>query len=189
MLSTALPISYGLTEVKQSWTLNSHFEGSLHISGGRKNVQYPHINLNGHRMIIDSRGISVAGTTSPHLYGGTLTSSDSFLTFYFLGSPQVPGSYTSIASVITDSTHKVGLRILNQGNGAVFLEGDQSNTFTGNVEVSGYADGVVLNKSKGATAVKSDIVASNGALVRFAESNQLLKTSNVTLKQVDAFRS
>jgi len=132
-------------------------------------------------MIIDSRGISVAGTTSPLLYGGTLTSSDSFLTFYFLGSPQVPGSYLSIDSVITDSYHQVGVKIINQGSGAIFLEGDQSNTFTGNVEISGTYSGLVLNKSNGATAVRSNVFVRNNALFRFANNDQLLKTSNVTL--------
>jgi len=137
VLSLSLPCAYSFIEIRQNWVLDSDFSGSLRISGGERDISFPQIDLNGHRMLIDAGGIGVAGTTAPHLYGGTITSSESFLTFYFLGSPHVAGSYPSIDAVITDSTHKIGLRILNQGNGAVFLTGDQSNTFTGNVEASG----------------------------------------------------
>jgi len=61
----------------------------------------------------------------------------------------------------------------------VFLTGNQSNTFTGNVEVSGKNNYLVLGKTNGAVAVRSDISVKNGAILNFTNSNQTLKTSSV----------
>jgi len=133
-------------------------------------------------MTIDSGGVAVNGPMVSSIYGGTLTSSDSFLTFYFKGNPFVAGGYLNIDSVITDSTHKVGVKVVSGGNGAVFLSGNHSNTFTGNLEISGTYNGVVLNKSGGAIAVQRDIYVSNGGMLQFSQNQQVSRTSSVRLQ-------
>jgi len=114
--------------------------------------------------------------------GGVLTSSESFLETRFSGQ-----EYSSIQLdvVISDSSQQVGLRIKsnNSGDSGFYLTGNQSNTFTGNVEVSGKRNHLILRKKNGAIAVRSDIIVKNQALLRFEESAQLLKTSNVTLRR------
>jgi len=86
--------------------------------------------------------------------------------------------------VISDSEHQVGVRIT--GNDAedagFYLEGNQSNTFTGDVEVSGKRKHLVLRKTNGAIAVKGDILVNNKGILRFEGNDQTLKSSNVTLK-------
>jgi len=65
----------------------------------------------------------------------------------------------------------------------VFLRGYESNTFTGNVEVSGRRNHLVLEKLNGALAVRGDILVRDKAIVRFAQSSQLLTSSSITLKK------
>jgi len=93
-------------------------------------------------------------------------------------------SYTTIDSIIADSGHQVGLRITGNdpNEGGLTLAGSQSNTFTGNVEVSGRRNHLVLAKTNGSIAVRGDILVKDKALVRFSHSNQTLGTSNVTLR-------
>jgi len=66
------------------------------------------------------------------------------------------------------------------GRGFVWLQGSQSNTFTGTLFVNN-ANCVMLNKTNGATAVRGDIVVSNGGVVGLERSNQIADTSTVTL--------
>jgi len=91
-------------------------------------------------------------------------------------------SFIHIASVISDSSHKVGLQVTGK-EGAVRLIGSHSNTFTGNVEVSKSRALLVLGKTSGAVAVRSNIIVKDQAMVRFENSDQLLKSSNVTLRK------
>jgi len=179
-LSFLLPASYGFTEVSQDWTLDSDFSGSLQITGV-KCTQYPAINLNGHKLTLDPQGIVINETTTPVIYGGTLTSNHTEVIFKFHGDPLIQGSYPEIDAVIADNHQSVGLTIFGPGNGAVQLTGNQSNTFTGNVRITGSHVGLVLRKSNGAIAVRSDLYVEDQALLRFAQSNQIIKTSKVTL--------
>jgi len=64
--------------------------------------------------------------------------------------------------------------------GFVWINGNQSNTFTGTLFVND-ANCVTLNKTNGATAVRGNIVASNGGVVGLERSNQIADTSMVTL--------
>jgi len=133
-------------------------------------------------MTIDSRGIeSNHGMYNASIRGGILTSSESFLRFRYSGS-----EYASIELdlVISDSKHSVGLRVEghDRAHSGLYLMGNQSNTFTGNVEVSGWKKHLVLRKDNGAIAVRSDILVKENAILRFEGSNQLLKTSKVKLK-------
>jgi len=152
------------------------------MSGGASDIQLPNINLNGYKMTIDAGGITLNGPMGSSIFGGQITSNAPFLTFYFKGNPFVAGGYLNIEDVITDSTHKVGIRIASGGNGAVFLSGALSNTFTGNVEISGTYNGLVLNKSGGAIAVLKDLFVRDGGMLRFADNQQVSRTSSVKLE-------
>jgi len=165
--------------------LNSDFTGSLRIQGSVAPGRFPIINLNGHKITVDSEGIEVLpGAVGIHLSGGILTSREDFLKTHF-STNQISGyNYIHMDLVIADSDHQVGLRITgNEPEDAGFyMDGNQSNTFTGKVEISGRRKHLVLNKSNGAIAVRNDILSRNGAILRFTQSNQLLNTSSVTLK-------
>jgi len=179
LLSPSLSLAFSITEVKQDWTLDSDFTGSLNLSGGAKDIQYPNINLNSHKMTIDGGGITINGPMVSRIFRGPLTSNDSFLTFYFKG---IAGGYLNIDTSITDSTHKVGVKVVSGGNGAIFISGNRDNTFTGNLEISGSYNSVVLNKSGGAIAVQGDIYVSDGGMLRFSQNQQISRTSSVRLK-------
>jgi len=67
--------------------------------------------------------------------------------------------------------------------------GSDSNTFSGNVEVSGWKKHLVLRKSNGAIAVRSDILVRDEAILRFEGSDQLSRTSNVILRSNGAIQT
>jgi len=88
--------------------------------------------------------------------------------------------------IIADSTRPVGIRVTanpnRHGHSGVFLLGDRSNTFTGNVEISGENSNLVLHKTNNAIAVRGNILVQEKSILRIRGSNQLLKSSNITLK-------
>jgi len=136
-------------------------------------------------MTIDSKGIEIApDTRDTFLRGGVLTSSETFLEIRFKTQLGKTYNYAHITSTISNSGHQVGLRVTGNEpqNSGLYLEGGQSNTFTGNVEVSGRQKHLVLKKTNGAIAVRGDILVKEKAILRFDGSGQLLKTSNITLK-------
>jgi len=87
--------------------------------------------------------------------------------------------------IIADSTRPVGIRVTATPNrnwsSGVFLLGDRSNTFTGNVEISGENSNLVLHKTNNAIAIRNDILVQQKAILRFRGSNQVLKSSNISL--------
>jgi len=182
-LFTALPFSYSVTEVSQNWTLDSDFRGSLRLNGtSDPTVTRPFINLNGHKITIDAGGIQTnQGMFNSEFTGGTLTSSESSLIVKYSGK-----EYNSIVLNLTiaNSDHQIGLRVEghDHAHSGLFLLGTESNTFTGNVEVSGWRKHLVLRKSNGAIAVRSDILVREEAVLRFEGDNQLSKTSNIELR-------
>jgi len=109
-----------------------------------------------------------------------VTSSDSLLRVLSQGTAPYASGSLYIDSVIADSTHPVGVQF-SAGFGILVFEGHQSNTFTGNVEVYGKTNSLYLNKTNGSVAVRSNISIDQGKLI-FHQSNQLLNTSSVTLK-------
>jgi len=150
-------------------------------------TRFPLIDLKGHKLTLDSGGIEVNSYShAASITGGIVTSTESFLKVRSLGArlPRADGSLY-IDSVIADSSHSVGVRF-SGGSGGLVFEGNQSNTFTGNVEVSGDHNQLFLNKWNGAVAVRSDILIEKGQLV-FHRSDQLSKTSSVTLKDNAVF--
>ncbi|WP_197456827.1 PEP-CTERM sorting domain-containing protein [Cephaloticoccus primus] len=146
---------------------------------------FPIVDLNGHTITLNSKGIEiVANTRSAFLTGGIITSGTNFVNARFTTHPGKVYNNIYISSVIADSDHKVGLRVTgNDAQDAGFhLKGDQSNTFTGRVEVSGQRKHLVLAKTNGAIAIRGDVFVQKRARIRFLNSNQLLKTSNISLK-------
>jgi len=96
-----------------------------------------------------------------------------------------------IESVISG---KMGLRLTGEhgacsGPAIVYLKGNQNNTFTGNVEITGGNTYLALGKTNGAIAVLGDIFVSHGAVLRFDESQQVRYSSSVTLKNATLYHS
>jgi len=141
-------------------------------------------------MSVDSIEIK-SGTRDAKLTGGVLTSNKVFLEVRFTTQLGEGYNYAHIYSTISDSSHKVGLRVTGNDpqDSGLYLEGNQSNTFTGNVEISGRRKHLVLRKTNGAIAVRGDILVKEKAILRFEGSAQLLKTSTITLKTHGAFQT
>jgi len=95
-------------------------------------------------------------------------------------------SHIHLNVIIADSTRPVGLRVTanpnRHGHSGIFLLGDRSNTFTGKVEISGENSNLVLHKTNNAIAVRGNILIQEKAILRIRGSNQLLKSSNITLR-------
>jgi len=116
---------------------------------------------------------------------GSLTSGTSYLDIRLnLASP--PFEYLHINSVIANNgSRSIGLKISGShefGWGSVVLGGDKSNTFTGNVEVSGKGNILTLNKTNGAIAIRGDIFIDNNAKLTLWKVGQIGKASTVRLR-------
>jgi len=90
-----------------------------------------------------------------------------------------------IDSVISDhATHKVGLRV--SGNfhrrSGVVLTGVNSNTFTGDLKVSGSSKYVALSKMNGATAVQGNISLDSNTMLSIWRSNQIADSSRLRME-------
>jgi len=68
------------------------------------------------------------------------------------------------------------------GRSAVVLGGGISNTFTGNVEVSGSGKVLALNKENGAIAIKGDVFVNSGAEIALRRGDQISDRSSVKLR-------
>jgi len=144
------------------------------------NKRFPIINLLGHTLTVDYDGIELKPyTTAATIYSGIVTSNEYFINVRANGAPhQAPGSLY-IDSNIADSSHSVGVRLSGK-NGILVFEGHQSNTFTGDVDISGSNTILYLNKLSGAVAIQGNTFINHGKLV-FHRSQQLSKTSKITL--------
>jgi len=178
LFSFSLSASYGITEITQDWVLNSDYDSdAFRILSGA-------VIQNGYKLTVKAPGIEIGSGKIPIFIGGTLTSSSSFLNFHLLSQSGASGhSYVVVESIIADSNRQVGLRVTGNedGEGALYLRGNKSNTFTGNAEVSGRRNHLVLEKADGAIAARGDFLVKDRAIVRFAQSNQTLGTSTITL--------
>jgi len=145
--------------------------------------------------VIGSGGIWNRGFPSV-IDDATLTSNAGWVDIHV----QVGWPYTlTINSPITDNVYgpgptRVGLRIMgkvrgspnvsiwetNAPRGMVFLGGDRSNTFTGDVEVLD-SNVLFLNKSGGARAINGNIMVRGGSSVVLWQSNQIADNATVTL--------
>jgi len=149
-------------------------------------------NLNGHRLTIGAGGINIYtnhGAASPDkIYGqGCLTSSDYHLIFNFKNTQSLHTGYVISSTIINNSLpnrfHKVGVAISGGVPGReshIDLTGNESNTFTGHVNISGHA-GALLYKSNGATAIQGDITVSDNGYLGLGASHQIADSSTVRL--------
>gem|GEM_PF-1278981 len=137
------------------------------------------VNLNGHLLTVGLGGVNSIGSTGQLIIkNGRITSIDGLLR---LSSSSYHYNQLDIDAVICDApTHKVGLRV-SGAMGAYRLIGSNSNTFTGDVEVSGQGQYFALAKSAGVTAVLGNIHVRDGALAGIDNSNQISDSSTVTL--------
>jgi len=144
------------------------------------------LNLNGYTFTLPSIYVGTnewARITEP----GKLTSFQEYINIGIYATSRTGGTGAltglSIESVIADSDHKVGLSIYGSRpmEGVVYLKGAQSNTFTGDVHLSGASNYLALGKTNGAIAVQGNIWASSGSVLRLDGSNQISDNSIVTL--------
>jgi len=142
-------------------------------------------NLNGHRLTIGEGGIVIHENAGvPKIYGrGSLTSSESNLNFILKNTYNLYDGYVVQSKITNDNGRKVGLSISGgvRGNRShIDLVGSESNTFTGDIYISGYA-GLQLYKTNGATAIMSDIYVSENGYLAISFSNQINDASKVRL--------
>jgi len=88
----------------------------------------------------------------------------------------------------------MGLRLTGEqgshnGPAIVYLQGNQNNTFSGNVEIKGRNTYLALGKTNGAVAVQGDVFVNSGAVLRFDESQQLRYSSSATLTNATLYHS
>ncbi|KXU35424.1 hypothetical protein AXK11_06490 [Cephaloticoccus primus] len=102
----------------------------------------------------------------------------------------------SLSAVIQDHKgHKVGLTIAGkhptgkrgQERGIVALDGDCSNTYTGDTIVDGAYNVLYLRKESGATAIAGNIYITNRSAVSMFFSNQISDSSKVVLSNRATF--
>jgi len=143
------------------------------------------INLNGNALIVGEEGIYSHSFYASWIEGGgTITSSarNSELNIYM----QVSTRYVlQIFSVVANNSSKeIGLNISGDhgmaGWGQVGFYGGESNTFTGDVNISGH-NLLALIKTGGATSIRGDINVKDGAMLGVHRSNQISDSSTVTL--------
>jgi len=146
--------------------------------------------MNGNRLTLGEEGIWMHSYGQVFVTGaGRITSSVSNLNIRLT----VPGYTLSILSVISDNGHdRVGLNISGAMGVGRFtqmeLNGDTSNTFTGDVNVVDNAS-LELNKTSGAKAVLGNAYIGNGARVVLGYSDQISSSSTVSLIAYGADRS
>jgi len=143
------------------------------------------LNLNEHTLSIGKRGIIVRDWMNPRILGqGRLTSNQSFLDIYMLAETK-PDFAFYIDSVISDhSNHKVGMRVLGSfyKQTGIILTGTNSNTFTGDLEVSGSDKYVALSKLNGATAIQGNISLGSNTILAIWRSNQIADSSSLRIE-------
>jgi len=145
--------------------------------------------LNGkpHTLTVGDGGITAYIDESPVGIGGSgaLTSSTRFLDIS-VRSKLGASNYIEINTEISDNpTNRVNLRMLRyagMGQGIISLGGDKNNTFTGSTEIYGINNRIILNKEKGAIAIRGDIFINDSARLTIRRDNQISSGSIVSLK-------
>jgi len=185
--------TYQNITVSRDVNLYGDVHGTVNFIGQSESAR---LSLDGYRVTIDSNsGIMVNRPRWSIISGnGILTSNQPDLNIVLKKGTLMPGGGKliqyglNIESVIAGS---MGLRISGNhtDSAVVYLSGSQSNTFTGNVHVSGGNNYLALRKTGGAIAVMGDISVSSWAVLRFDESQQVRTTSNVTLTNATLYHS
>jgi len=142
------------------------------------------INLNWRILDLGTEGVNLYGHSVLDIVGGGdlgyVTSSVGMIDIRFQNtfSPRV-GSVFNV-SIKDHYSRVVGINISGKLGQHIDLSGSESNEFTGDVTASGNS-GLLLYKSRGATAIRGNINLNNGGFVFVALSNQISDSSVVRL--------
>jgi len=186
---------YGVTD-ERSWNKDKAAEvrGTVGLTADRE-VRGLHIyepdlgrsrlHLNGKKLIVGEEGLYVHSFIDSRIEGdGIITSSasNSALNFHL----EVSTKYVlQIHSVIADNLgRRIGLDISGDhgaGWGEIGFYGNKSNTFTGDVNISGH-NLLALIKTGGASSILGNISVKDGAMIGVFHSNQISDSSTLTLK-------
>jgi len=188
------PPPVGLDE--KLWDRSKNVElrkGNIKITGDRELNSLRTVNvgieaseifeLGRYKLTIGAGGVVVQGGRSHHFFGGMLTSSVGQIKF----TPIANATYLlSLASVIADNGNmKVGLDIIGPnsslGYRGIGLSGGESNTFTGDVNISRYVR-LDLYKTGGAISVLGNLNVREGATVASYRGTQLGRNVRVLLQ-------
>ncbi|WP_156468784.1 PEP-CTERM sorting domain-containing protein, partial [Cephaloticoccus capnophilus] len=152
---------------------------SLRTSSNKENR---FVNLNGRKLTIGAGGVVMEGGRSHIISNGILTSSVGNIKFTAVGN-QVYHKLPVRTAIANNGNIKVGLEITNTSTAynGIGLVGEQSNTFTGDVNVIGRAQ-LDLSKTNGAVAILSNLNLKEGAIVSIFRSNQIERGVRVLLK-------
>jgi len=145
-------------------------------------------------MTIDAGGIQIRNPKwSVITENGVLTSNQRFIDIVAhertIDGNNAPHYGLVINAVIADADkHKVGLRLTGDRPApayatVVLLQGEKSNTFTGDVVVSGVSNYLALGKKNGAIAVQGNILVSNRGILRFDEGQQVSRQTKITVNR------
>jgi len=151
---------------------------------------------------IDAGGIEVRNPVWSVITGaGQLTSNQRFLDIHLpvktIQGNGAPHYGLVISSVISDApTHQVGLRVTgyrphNAYAAVVYIQGSESNTFTGDVVVAGSSNYLALGKTNGAIAIRGNISVGQGkgGILRFDEGGQVSRNTTITLNSGTIYMS
>jgi len=142
-------------------------------------------NLNGNRLTIGAGGINIhTNSTPPKIYGdGSLTSNTAYLRFNLKNTQNLGNGYEVNAKIEDHASHKVGLSVsggVPSFESHIDLAGNESNTFTGDVHISGHA-GILLYKENAATAIRGNIFVNGNGYLALGRSNQIADSATITL--------
>jgi len=164
------------------------------------------VNLSGKLLTIGEGGVNVNyNDTRIFIHSGKVTSSTSEIVIksgtYGTGTRNEVGDLVNLSfafsvAIQDHKDHKIGLILSGTHprgeRGMVSLEGNESNTFTGDTIVDGVYNSLALSKTNGATAIAGNLYVKSGAAVNIVKSDQIADSSRVMLvgrKSIFAFSS
>jgi len=167
------------------WRINGNVALSGATSVGNLYMNWGGLYLNGNSLNVTSKIYTSAGVRAKIYGDGVLTSSSGILDIS-VGGESLSGTNENlyIQTVIANNGRtEVGLRLAGNNGpwSAVILGGNRSNTFSGNVDISGKSTTLTLNKEGGATAIRGNIVVRDNAKLTLWRGNQIADTSTVRL--------
>ncbi|WP_156469215.1 PEP-CTERM sorting domain-containing protein [Cephaloticoccus primus] len=143
-----------------------------------------YLNTDSQLAIIGKEGIVDPGY---NINLGEVTSTEDFINVF--SNREKGDDHFWVNAIFRDHpSHKVGLRFVKNGGRPVFLYlvGNQSNTFTGDVIVEGQAV-VDFVKGGGARGANGNLFASNGGTIGVGLSNQISSKSHMNLRNRGRF--
>jgi len=158
---------------------NRHLSGSASVRSIHYTGDYPYgwiYRMERNTIYIGAGGFSFNGTGGMMLDGGFLTSLVGAIKFKF------NSGFIQLSNCIHDNGNiKIGLDITYGAGGVVYLEGSQSNTFSGVINIQ-WSNILSLRKTNGAIAVSGSMNIKSGAKVVSHRSGQIAHHVNVNLE-------